>query len=105
MPKVPYSRHHPQVPVVKPVKANYRIAKEGYFLRQYYKVGTVISLYPKQAKYALLSGQLEAVEPVPAQTRHAAHAPKPRPAGQTERTGPKPSEPRSVGGSMVFRRS
>jgi len=40
----------------------YRIAKTGHFMGKYYNAGDEVDLYERQAKYALMSGQIEAVE-------------------------------------------
>jgi len=36
----------------------YRINKAGFFMGRHYNEGDVLTLHEKQAKYALLSGQL-----------------------------------------------
>lgn len=42
----------------------YRIAQEGYFMGTFCEKDTKIELNKKQAKYPLLSGQLEVLKPV-----------------------------------------
>jgi len=48
----------------------YRINKTGFFMGRHYQEGDTLTLHEKQAKYALLSGQLVPTE------EHAAPAPK-----------------------------
>jgi hypothetical protein len=43
--------------------------RAGYFMGTYYADGTELELNDKQAKYGLLSGQLEAVNPPPKKQR------------------------------------
>lgn len=47
------------------VKRKYRFRVSGHFMGTYRNKYDVIELYPKQAKYGLLSGQLEMVETIP----------------------------------------
>jgi hypothetical protein len=42
-------------------KQAYRVCATGYFMGTHYSEGDRIMLYPRQAKYALMSGQLEAI--------------------------------------------
>lgn len=45
------------------IKRKYRFLADGHFMGTYRRKYDVIDLYPKQAKYAIYSGQLEAIEP------------------------------------------
>lgn len=65
--------------------AKYRFKKAGHFMGKYFDKDVELELNDKQAKYALLSGQIEAVDPV---------APKMRPkAAVGEPFFPKPAVP------------
>jgi hypothetical protein len=79
--------------------AKYRFLQDGYFMGKCYKIGDEVDLNPRQAKYALLSGQLEALVPL--------SAPAPEPKAAPKKTLSKPPTPgkerstrRTVGGGM-----
>jgi hypothetical protein len=64
----------------------YRIKKAGYFIGKYYAEGTELNLNEKQAKYALMSGQLEQVG------GPSKPAPKAKKAGPITPITPKPPQ-------------
>jgi hypothetical protein len=43
----------------------YRVKQAGYFMGRYYEEGAELLLHRRQAKYALMSGQLEELNPAP----------------------------------------
>jgi hypothetical protein len=91
----------------------YRIRHEGFFMGKFYAEGAELDLHERQAKYAIMSGQLEAVNPPPTKARRretpAESKIPPRPADfALPRGGEKPkrdeagefSKGRKVGGTF-----
>jgi hypothetical protein len=74
----------------------YRIRQAGYFMGTYQAEGTKLQLFPRQAKYALLSGQLEEV----AGEYSQAHAQPATPPVRKAATFPNPFRERSTGRSV-----
>lgn len=81
----------------------YRVKQAGYYIGKYYNEGEKLSLHEKQAKYGLMTGQIEkmpaAVEPKSVPLKAAAVGEE-APRKSKVKTRGERSTGRSVGGSF-----
>ena len=78
--------------------AQYKVKKAGYYIGTYYAEGTMLELNDKQAKYGVMSGQIEKVMPKSMTVKH--DIPK-KAAKSPERYGKSRKSVRSTWGGSV----